>query len=316
MLPGVFVVVVLMCIAAVSVVPPPRSRASVPPGGPTVQARAVRPACTTRILNVPTAQPTWRTSAKRRLEPYVRHIFVRGSASMVTVPVHLKNVTGVELWKAWVPRGEHALHKHNNTLSVTVEVPCAGGEPVPTAYTVRVDEGEWCAQTLAVELQRLVRATCVHCTAFTAHVNPRRGRMCFTNTEPFSLRGSMVHALGFADTTATAREHEGSARIDLAGVRYIDIRTSELGRDHSDGVLAQVALSPGLPIVHYTGECTHYRGFQRPLHLTTLTVGFTACDPSSGKRPYMFNGMCWSLTLVVHGVRWRLPWSAVVDTPC
>ena len=81
-------------------------------------------------------------------------------------------------------------------------------------------------------------------------------------------------------------------------------------------MLAQLALSPGLPIVHYTGECTQFRRFQRPLHLTTLDLSFTVNNgDATGHRPYAFNGMHWALTLVVHGVRWQLPWSAVVDTP-
>ena len=153
MAPIVLVVAVIVCIVAATFVP--HTRPAPPPG---VQLRrrlgaADRAAnrATDRARNRATAlaappacAPKWRTSTKRRLEPYVRHLFVRGSASYVTVPVNLKNVTGVELWKAWVPRGEHALHGRNNTLTITVarDNNDGGGDGGDTEHTVRVDEGE------------------------------------------------------------------------------------------------------------------------------------------------------------------------------
>ena len=270
----------------------------------------------------PHAGPAWRTSQKRRLEPYVRYVFVCGTGSTSRVPIHLKNVTGVELWKAGLPRGEHILHDHNRTLHVVV------GD---TTHDVCVDEGDgWCARTLAQEIQCRVRALSSGLEAFTATVDLRRSRMRFTNPGAFSIYGGMAHVLGFRGTThAKATEESGcdpanpmyqltgAARLDLAGPRYVDVTTAELASDHTGGVLAQIALSPGLPIVHYAGECTHFRGFQRPRHLSTLSVSFTAREPwhTGAARLYGFNGMHWSLTLAVHGLRWSLPWSAVVDAP-
>ena len=212
-------------------------------------------------------------------------LFLSGTSSETTVDILRKNVVGIEVSRAWFPRGEHLVDLYNDTLQLCFEDgDVKASIPVGSHYTI-------CSVLVAI--QDSVRAK-GHPT-FTSTFDETRSIAEFTNDRVFSIKPTpLSRMLGFQDPGPMALTTTAAGRCDLAGARYIDL-TTNLG-EHSSNVLAQVAMSPAEPIVLYEPR-VYVRTFA-PRMVKRLDLHFSV-DENGSRRPYQFNGLQWHVTLLV-----------------
>jgi len=299
----------------------------------------------------PSSQPP---SSQPPHEVYVKHVFFSGRGNNVIVPIDGTYVVAVELVRAWIPRGEYVIHDWNCWLDLEV-----AGEHHSVAMAVG---DSWDANTLLAELQCLVRRTVASLPQFNASIDRHTGIVRLAAEAPFTARfysgphatRSLASVLGFASTSDTPSHEDlaadphvrhqlhGQWRTDLSGARFIDVRTKELTLEHTDGVLAQVAVDPTQPVVHFDppGGVT-VRRFAHPLpSLRKLTLAFETFDAKAAsivaetrrrrnindaavvndlngitgdRRPYTFNGLMYNVTIAVHMLRWKTPDANIRD---
>ena len=238
----------------------------------------------------------------REVEPFVSHVFFYGNKNgddgTVVVPINIKHVFAVELVRAWIPRGEHQIHVGNNWLDLTV-MPSADAS-TPSTYSVQLEMGDgWTAQATITRLQSLIRAIGDPAlAAFTASFQVRRSQLQLSNATPFTLLfGTGPHAaeslaaplgfpredvVGVENATTSMYEAKGQ-RMDYSGARHLHVTSQELQDQHTDGVIAQIAMSPLAPIVTWKNT-DDIRSFARPKHITSLTLRFTTFDENRASR--------------------------------
>ena len=259
----------------------------------------------------------------------LRHVFFMGTDSeRFEVPVHMKNVIGIELMRCNLPRGEYVVHDGNRFLDVRATGAGGGDEGI---FTASLDAGDgYTAKTFITALQQRVRALSNYFEDFSLAIDLRQSRVVVTNSGPFELLfatgpnagRSMYVELGFRNTVdvasaGTENRCMGEFRIDLSGVRFLEFTTEELTTaGHQDGVLAQIAMGPVSPLVEFNENNPRQmmRRFSNPLHVRTLTMSIRSLRQGQAiKRPYNFHGLFFQLTLAVFVLKHKIPFSAIID---
>lgn len=260
--------------------------------------------------------------------------------SDITLPLHINNVVGLELMRAWVPRGEYVINDHNQWLDFrTIDGTTVSDGTDGATVSVSLDMGDgWSARNVVSCLQQhlrdmdIVGLKCVHVELLL-----RTSQVRFRNPTPFTLAFGtgpnsskcMAEILGFPhgeDVSSRACcdsdnddgccfEITAPFRMNLSGVRYLEVRTDEMALEHTDGVLAQIAMSPQLPVVHYSAQdiIANMRMIRYPVVLRELKLTFTTRDTMGIPRPYDFNGMYYNITLAVYALRQNIPWKPIVE---
>lgn len=245
-----------------------------------------------------------------QLETHVQHVFHHSSESCVDIPLgHLNNVVGIEVIRAWIPNREPLIQRHNDRFQYSlgdcvVEVTVPPFPPCPNQ--------EWGATNLTKWLDETLPMSCTM---------TRDNFIEFRHTAPFRVvvasgprAGRTVgQLLGFLDDVDAeerpcgAYVARGGHRSDMSGPRYLDIRT-QLTSQHTNGVMAQIAMRPDVPIIHFEPTHTPVRYFIPISVIPKLRVEMRVVDPQRARaglndRPYEFLGMCWHLTLAVYTSR-------------
>lgn len=273
--------------------------------------------------------PSWRTERSRQPEEMLRHVFFMGNVSEgFVIPVHMKNVIGVELMRCNLPRGEYVVNDGNRFLDLRATGASAGTEGV---FTVSLDVGDgYTAKTFITALQQRVRATSNYFEDFSLAIDLRQSRAVSTNGNPFELlfasgpnaHRSMYVELGFgnaADAVSAGADNRITSdfRVDLSGVRFLEFTTEELGTvGHQDGVLAQIAMGPVSPLVEFseTNPRQIMRRFSNPMHIRTLTMSIRSLrQGQSVLQPYEFHGLFFQITLAVFVLKHKIPFESIID---
>jgi hypothetical protein len=255
----------------------------------------------------------------------LRHVFFTGNESeRFVVPVHMKNVIGVELMRCNLPRGEYVVNERNRFLDLRAP----GADAV---FTASLDVGDgYTAKTFITALQQRVRETSNYFEDFSVAIDLRQSRAVMTNSSPFELLfasgpnapQSMYVELGFGNAADAASEGVDNRitsdfRVDLSGVRFLEFTTEELvTAGHQDGVLAQIAMGPVSPLVEFneTNPMQMMRRFSNPLHIRTLTMSIRSLrQGQSVRQPYEFHGLFFQITLAVFVLKHKIPFQSIID---
>ena len=96
--------------------------------------------------------PSWRTNRSRTSEELMRHVFFTGNQSeSFTIPVHMKNVIGVELMRCNIPRGEYVVNETNHFFDIRASAPLQAPEGV---FEIGLDIGDgYTAKTFITALR-------------------------------------------------------------------------------------------------------------------------------------------------------------------
>jgi len=237
----------------------------------------------------------------------VHYIFVDqqnydATTAKLSVVVNLRNVTGLELHDAAMPRGAYTINSFNNQLTINS---VANGDE-----EVTLDEGDYTASELQAELN----TKCVATSAISSvGYDAKTQKFTFTgDAQDIAVKFPetlLAYTLGFGTVSIwPARDTDDNIvrtatvvsryRCDLFGGRYLRVQCDTLRHSYGNTtIVAQSALANDITFVRHATD--HLRTFVEPKQLNTLSMDLKVVAPNNTTRNYDPNGVAFNMTFIV-----------------